>query len=82
VRVARGPPRAGKALLGGLGWLPAKLTLPSLEYARRPSVAVGTVIAHRPPHRSQRAALPHWAPALGQDAEPHIRKWVPQARAR
>jgi hypothetical protein len=27
-------------------------------------VAVGTGVAARPPRRSQRAGLPHWAPAL------------------
>jgi hypothetical protein len=34
------------------------------------SVAVGTPIAGRPPRRSQRAGLPHWAPALGSGVEP------------
>jgi len=29
-----------------------------------PSVAVGTIIADRPPHRTVRAALPHTAPTL------------------
>ncbi len=32
-------------------------------------VAVGTPVARRPPHRSGRAALPHPAPTLGDDAE-------------
>jgi hypothetical protein len=31
--------------------------------------AVGIPVARHPPHRSQRAALPHWAPALGHDAK-------------
>ena len=31
-----------------------------------PSIAVGTRTAPRPPHRSQRAELPHWAPTLGK----------------
>ncbi len=40
-------------------------------YASQPpsptaTVAVGTVIAHRPPHRSRRAAFPHRAPAEGR----------------
>jgi hypothetical protein len=39
-------------------------------------VAVGTAIARRPPHRSQRAALPHWAPTLGHDAKPHVGEWM------
>src|ERR1700677_4898938 len=34
--------------------------------ARRPeSDAVGTPVARRPPRRSQRARLTHWAPRLG-----------------
>ena len=32
-------------------------------------IAVGTPVTRRPPHRSQRAELPHWAPALGKDAQ-------------
>src|SRR5262249_5126981 len=32
-----------------------------------------------PPHRSQRAELPHWAPALGLGAKPHVRIWVHDA---
>jgi hypothetical protein len=30
--------------------------------------AVGTPVTRRPPHRSQRAELPHWAPTSGNDA--------------
>jgi hypothetical protein len=45
-------------------------------------VAVGTAIARRPPHRSQRAALPHWAPTSGHDTKPHIGEWMSQARGR
>ena len=30
------------------------------------TVAVGTALAGGPPHRSQRAGLPHWAPTLGE----------------
>jgi hypothetical protein len=33
-------------------------------------IAVGTPVARRPPHRSQRALLTHWAPALGKNAKP------------
>ena len=37
------------------------------------TVAVGTGLSSegsaRPPHRSQRAALPHWAPTSGDDAK-------------
>jgi len=32
-------------------------------------VAVGMPVTRHPPHRSQRAELPHWAPALGKDAQ-------------
>src|SRR6266540_5203100 len=32
-------------------------------------VAVGTALAGGPPHRSQRAGLPHWAPASGPGGE-------------
>ena len=32
-------------------------------------VAVGTALSGRPPHRSQRAGLPHWAPTSGNDAQ-------------
>src|SRR5262245_15327027 len=33
-------------------------------YSRSP-IAVGTALTGGPPRRSQRAGLPHWAPALG-----------------
>ena len=36
---------------------------------RHYTVAVGTGVAARPPRRSQRAGLPHWAPALGDGGE-------------
>ncbi len=32
-------------------------------------VAVGTALTGRPPRRSQRAELPHWAPTSGVDAQ-------------
>jgi len=32
-------------------------------------VAVGPPVTRRPPHRSQRAELPHWAPASGDDVQ-------------
>jgi hypothetical protein len=35
------------------------------------SIAVGTALAGGPPHRSQLAALPHWAPASGNGVEAH-----------
>ena len=37
---------------------------PLVEPPRR-VIAVGTPIAERPPHRSQRARFTHWAPTLG-----------------
>src|SRR2546423_3323764 len=37
-------------------------------------VAVGTALAGGPPHRSQRAGLPHWAPASDTSVEAH--RWV------
>ena len=39
-----------------------------------PSVAVGTALTGGPPHRSQRAELPHWAPASGSGSEAHFRE--------
>jgi hypothetical protein len=42
----------------------------------RAGSAVGTPVARGPPRRSQRAALPHWAPALGHDAQALIRVGV------
>src|SRR6266511_4669519 len=35
-------------------------------------VAVGTALAGGPPHRSQRAGLPHWAPASGGGVKAHL----------
>jgi hypothetical protein len=32
-------------------------------------VAVGMALSGHPPHRSQRAELPHWAPTSGSDAQ-------------
>src|SRR6478672_6449787 len=37
------------------------------------SIPVGTALAGGPPDRSQRAELPHWAPALGTGVEPDVR---------
>jgi hypothetical protein len=36
-------------------------------------IPVGTPVTRRPPDRSQRAGLPHWAPALGKDAQALLR---------
>ncbi len=50
-------------------------------------VAVGTALAGGPPHRSQRAGLPHWAPASGASVEARFRvgvqdvcRWEPSPR--
>jgi len=45
-----------------------EVDLASAAGVRAVSFAVGTPVSRRPPRRSQRAALPHWAPALGQRA--------------
>ena len=37
------------------------------------SIAVGTPVARRPPRRSQRALLTHWAPPLGESVEAGVR---------
>ena len=37
----------------------------SLRPRGSPTVAVGTALSGGPPHRSQRAELPHWAPRSG-----------------
>jgi SRSO17 transposase len=40
----------------------AQWVVPAMD---RRAIAVGTPIAERPPHRSQRAQFTHWAPTLG-----------------
>jgi len=45
-------------------------------------VAVGTAIADRPPHRSQRALLTHWAPPSGSGVEALIGIGVQNAGCR
>ena len=45
-------------------------------------VAVGTAVAGRPPRRSQRAGLPHWAPALGAGGESLLGPGVQDPRLR
>ena len=39
-------------------------------------VAVGMPVSRHPPHRSQRAELPHWAPTSGCDVKPLVWIWV------
>jgi hypothetical protein len=48
-------------------------TRPGRPDSRRRRVAVGTPVARRPPRRSQRALLTHWAPASGANVEAHSR---------
>ena len=49
--------------------------MPAVEYFDRTGLrlpgtfAVGTPVTRRPPRRSQRAELPHWAPTSGCDAQ-------------
>ena len=45
---------------------------PNCRY-RNLIIPVGTPVTRRPPDRSQRAGLPHWAPALGKNAQALIR---------
>jgi hypothetical protein len=45
-------------------------------------IAVGTALAGGPPHRSQRALLTHWAPALGADAKARVGKGMHHAGGR
>ena len=40
------------------------------------AVAVGTPVARRPPRRSQRARLTHWAPALGDGGKSLLGPWM------
>src|SRR5262245_20790510 len=43
------------------------------QRARTGVVAVGTALTSGPPHRSQRAELPHWAPVSGFGGEAYVR---------
>jgi hypothetical protein len=45
-------------------------------------IAVGTGLSASPPHRSQRAELPHWAPASGHSVKAHIWEWMHHAGRR
>src|SRR5215216_990292 len=45
-------------------------------------IAVGTALAGGPPHRSQRALLTHWAPALGTNAKTHVGEGMRHAGGR
>src|SRR6266536_976647 len=48
----------------------------------RTVIAVGTALAGGPPHRSQRALLTHWAPALGTNAKTRVGKGMHHAGGR
>jgi hypothetical protein len=50
--------------------------------AARMRVAVGTAVASRPPRRSQRAGLPHWALALDSGVEASVGPGVQDAYGR
>jgi hypothetical protein len=43
------------------------------QLMRNELFAVGMPVARHPPHRSQRAVLPHWAPALSHHAKTLLR---------
>ena len=62
---------------------PPRLRLGGVVLGRTHSyaVAVGTALSGGPPHRSQRAELPHWAPALGCDAQTLLRIEVRDLRS-
>ena len=45
-------------------------------------VAVGTIIADRPPHRSVRAELPHTAPTLDGSVKSHVGIWMQDSGSR
>ena len=49
---------------------------PELRLLLSPGIAVGTAVADRPPRRSQRARLTHWALALGASVKAHARPWM------
>ena len=58
---------AGLEFYGDRGWLD------------NPKIAVGTALTSGPPHRSQRAGLPHWAPASDPGVESHRGERMPYA---
>jgi len=68
------PAHRGAAALGSIR------TLPLHGESCRGTIAVGTPVARRPPHRSRRAELPHRAPALGDDAQALLLPWVADAQ--
>ena len=46
------------------------------------AIAVGTALMGRPPRRSQRALLVHWAPASGSDVEALVRPSMTNSNSR
>src|SRR5665213_1802462 len=48
-------------------WIGRAITLEISRISTTTSIAVGTVITDRPPHRSVRAELPHTAPTADKD---------------
>src|ERR687887_2274442 len=63
--VARRPSRGALRPFGPLDGLPLGATLGPSVNQNGSEVAVGTALTGGPPHRPQRAELPHWVPALG-----------------
>ena len=53
-----------------------RIVAPAIQAPSNLPVAVGTALSGRPPHRSQRALLAHWAPASGRDAKSLVRPFV------
>ena len=70
------------ARFGGRVVMPTMVTHGAHHGARLAVIAVGTVLAGGPPHRSQRALLTHWAPALGTNAEARVGKGMHHAGGR
>src|SRR5215216_2348761 len=73
------PPLPGPPVIGG-----SCFPNPAGSGPRRlsPVIAVGTALAGGPPHRSQRALLTHWAPALGTNAKARVGKGMHHAGGR
>src|SRR6266852_714214 len=84
-----GPPARAATVLSTSRFLPpGALPLAALPAAGQHGsigtrlIAVGTALAGGPPRRSQRAELPHWAPASGTNAKAHVREGMRHAGGR
>src|SRR5664280_1406966 len=75
------PPPLVRPKSSGPSTSPSPAASSTSSFQRR-SIAVGTALDRKspalggPPHRSQRALLAHWAPALGANAKAHDRERV------